>query len=195
MMDSKDSWGAVTRSLHWVMAILFIGILGVGFFMVEFESDLVRRFKLTQLHKSFGFVAFIAGLLRIAWQLVQTAHPKPPETMKKWEQHAARTSHLTFYVLMLALPVSGWLMATASPLNDVDAFPFRVPNMVFGLFELPDPFKHGSAALSNLLLKVHFGMALGLTGLLVVHIGATLKHVFVDKDDVLRRMLLGGKSR
>jgi cytochrome b561 len=95
---------------------------------------------------------------------------------------------------MIALPVSGWLMASASPLNDADAFPFRVPNMVFGLFELPDPINPGNETLTKLMLNTHFWLGVALAFLLIVHIGAALKHAIIDRDDVLRRMLRGVKS-
>lgn len=173
------------------MAVVLVGLLGLGFYMVEIETDLVVRYKLTQLHKSFGFVVFVLGLFRIVWRCSQRARPVLPEGVKLCERRAVRISHGGFYLLMVALPLSGWLMASASPLNDVDAFPFRVPNMVFGLFDLPDPFSLGSEVMSKWLLKAHFSLGLGLAGLLLVHISAVLKHAFVDNDGVLRRMLRG----
>jgi cytochrome b561 len=194
LKDSEQAWGSVSRALHWIMAVVLIGLLFVGFYMVEVETDLVARFKLTQIHKSFGFVAFVLGVLRIIWHLSQFMRPRLPDTMKTWETGAARLSHVVFYLLMLGLPLTGWLMASASPLNDVDAFPFRVPNMVFGLFELPDPFNPGNEATTKVLLNGHFWLGVALACLLLVHIGAALKHAFVDLDDVLRRMVRGNKS-
>jgi cytochrome b561 len=82
-------------------------------------------------------------------------------------------------------------MASASPLNDPGAYPFQVKNMVFGLFELPDPYPEGSKALSEWLARVHFWLAMALTALLGVHVAAALKHQYVDRDGLLRRMIAG----
>jgi cytochrome b561 len=79
-------------------------------------------------------------------------------------------------------------MASASPLNDPGAYPLQIRNMVFGLFELPDPINPGDRGLESLLKAAHFYGALALAGLLTVHAGAALKHHFVNRDDVLKRM-------
>lgn len=192
LKDSQVSWGVVSRFLHWSIALIMLVMLAVGFYMVEVETDLVTRFKMTQAHKSFGFVAFSLGVVRIIWRLAARTRPENPNSMRPWERRSARVSHLALYCLMVALPISGWLMASASPLNDAGAFPFRVANMVFGLFELPDPIDPGIKLVSDVLGRVHFGLALGLVVLLLVHVAAALKHAFVDHDGVLSRMLRGG---
>jgi cytochrome b561 len=191
LKDTDVSWGLVARALHWTMAAIMISLLALGFYMVEVEPDLVTRFKMTQIHKSFGFTVFVLGLIRIAWRITADARPGLPPGMRPWERHAARISHLAFYALMIALPVTGWLMASASPLNDADAFPFRVANMVFGVFELPDPIDPGSRQLTANLLTVHFSLALTLSALLLIHVAAALKHAFINRDEVLSRMLRG----
>lgn len=191
LRDSSASWGLVSRILHWLMAIMLISMLGLGVYMVEFEVDLIARFKLTQLHKSFGFTVFLLGLIRLIWRLTPGVRPLYPPDMKAWEKKAARASHLAFYALMIAMPLSGWLLASASPLNDADAFPFRVANRVFDLFELPDPFDPGSKSLAGTLAFVHTTLAVGLAALLLVHVSAALKHACIDRDDVLSRMLRG----
>jgi len=81
-------------------------------------------------------------------------------------------------------------MSSASTLNDPDAYPAPMKNMVFGLFELPDPFQPGSDALTDMLHVVHYSGVYLLAALLVLHVGGALRHHFVEKDDVLRRMLL-----
>ena len=95
------------------------------------------------------------------------------------------------YILIIAIPVSGWLMVTSSPLNDPGAYPTQIRNMVFGLFEMPDPFATGNEALSRALRTLHdiLGKLLILT--LLAHIGASLKHHFIDRDNILRRMIRG----
>lgn len=191
LTDNSGSWGLVSRLLHWLMAVLIVGLLALGTYMVNFEDDLVVRFELTQLHKSFGFAVFVLALLRIFWRASAGARPALPDGMPEWERTAARLGHVALYCLMLALPLSGWLLASASPLNDADAFPFRVANTVFGLFELPDPFAPGSKLLTQYFRTLHIVLGLGMAGLVLLHVVAALKHEFLDRDGVLSRMLRG----
>jgi len=191
LRNTAEGWGWPARLLHWVIAALILFQLGVGVYMVEvIGDDLINRFQLTQTHKSFGFVIFVLALIRIAWR---AANPTPhlPAHMSAMERMLAEGAHVALYVLMIALPVSGWLMASASPLNDPGAYPFQVKNMVFGLFELPDPYPEGSKALDEQLKRFHWGLALALGLLLILHAAAALKHQFVDRDGLLRRMILG----
>ena len=190
LKNTAEGWGWPARLLHWAMAALILFQLGVGVYMVEvIGDDLINRFQLTQTHKSFGVVVFALALLRILWRAV---NPRPtPPAMPPMQKLAAEGAHIALYVLMIALPLTGWLMASASPLNDPGAYPFQVKNMVFGLFELPDPYPEGSKALSEQLARFHWGLALMLAAILAVHAGAALKHELVDRDGLLRRMVLG----
>lgn len=191
LMNSETGWGWPARVLHWVMAVLILGLIGVGVYMSNFERDLIAEYKLAQAHKSVGFVVFVLALGRLAWRRANRATPALPETMPRWQRRAARASHIALYVLMVAMPLSGWLMASASPFNDPGAFPFQIKNEVFGLFELPDPFPVGSEPLRKALLGVHIALAASLVLVLILHAGAALKHHFVDRDSVLRRMIRG----
>jgi cytochrome b561 len=175
------------------MAVLMIGLLAVGFYMVQVlgTTDLIGRFQLTQTHKSFGFMVFVLALIRIVWRLRSPVTPADPATVKPWEASAAHAAHVALYVLMLWLPLTGWLMASASPLNDPGAYPMQVRNMVFGLFELPDPIHPGDRELEAVFKRLHLAGAFALLALLTVHAGAALKHHFVHRDDVLRRMTTG----
>ena len=192
LRNTAESWGWLGRLLHWVMALLILGLVGVGIYMVEVlgsDSDsLLLRYELTQTHKSFGFVAFVLALLRIGWRLVNPT-PALPD-MHAGLRALAHGGHLALYLCMIVLPISGWLMASASPYNDPDAY-IRVKNMVFGLFELPDPYPKGDEDLTKLLGQIHFYTAIALVVILAGHIGAALKHHFVERDNVLRRMLRG----
>ena len=191
MRNTADGWGLPARALHWGMALLILGLLGVGWYMVNVvgTSDLVLRFRLTQWHKSFGFVAFALALLRLVWR---AANPAPREPAgPAWEHAAARGAHLALYVLMVVMPLSGWLMASASPLNDPGAFPFQIRNMVFGWFELPDPFDPGSERLEAAFRAVHVWSGGAMALLVAAHAGAGLAHHLVRRDRVLLRMLRG----
>lgn len=189
MRNTERSWGLPARLLHWAIAAIILFQLVVGFYMVNvIGDDIIQRYQLTQTHKSWGFLVFALGLVRIVWRWMNPT-PALPE-MPAWQRTASHASHIALYVLMILIPITGWLMASASPLNDPDAY-VRVRNMVFGLFELPDPYPVGSEALTEQLARFHAGLALALAAILGVHVAAALKHQFVDRDGLLRRMILG----
>lgn len=191
LKNTKTSWGWAARLLHWVTAGVILFALGLGFYMVEVLSGtdsetLLERFALTQTHKSWGVLAFALVALRLVWRAMNPT-PSLPDGMSGLERTAAHGGHIALYVCMIAMPISGWLMASASPLQDT----YGIKNMVFGLFELPDPFVPGSSELDETLKAVHFYTALALVVLVVVHIAAALKHALINKDGVMRRMITG----
>lgn len=193
LRNTTDGWGWMARLLHWVIGVMIIGLLCVGFFMVEGLGDdsdsLLLRLELTQTHKSFGFTVFCLALIRLIWRAVNPT-PKLPAGMSKMEIALAHGGHAALYLAMIGMPVTGWLMSTSSPLNDVDAY-IRIPNMVFGLFEMPDPWPKGSEELSEFWGMIHGALAWVLVVLMLGHVAAALKHHFVNRDTVLRRMIRG----
>ncbi|GMG82839.1 cytochrome b [Paralimibaculum aggregatum] len=207
LSNTREGWGWPARLLHWLMALLILGMLGVGFYMVEIVGDdLIQRFNLTQMHKSWGVIVFALALLRILWRAVT---PSPaPVPMPAWQKTAAQASHLALYALMIALPLTGWLMASSSPYNDADAY-VQIRNEVrltylFGaetlaalgledalVWAMPDPYEPGDEALSKRFEQVHLALALALTAVLGLHVAAALKHQFIDRDGLLMRMIRG----
>lgn len=193
LKNTRARWGWPAKALHWVMAVLIIALAVVGTYMANFLDDMILQIELTQIHKSFGFVVFALAILRVLWRWASPVTPAPPAGRPAWERAAVHGAHGALYLLMFAIPVSGWLMSSASPLNDPDAYPAPLKNMVFGLFELPDPFRPGSEALTETFHTIHWVSVYILAAILVVHVGAALKHHYVDRDTVLRRMLPGGR--
>ena len=186
LRDSAGRWGPVTRALHWSMAALILYQLGLGVWMVRLP-DLLARFTWTQTHKSWGTVIFGLALLRLGWRLANRARPPLPAAMPDWQRRAARASHVALYALMFALPLSGWVMASASPTQDL----LRMQNLVFGRLPLPDPFVPGDPGIEAAAGAVHLSAAIALALLLAVHAAAALKHQFVDRDGALARMIRG----
>jgi len=184
--DSVAGWGSVTRLLHWTMAALILFQLGFGLYMVQAVPDLLHRFTLTQTHKSWGFVVFGLALFRVGWRFLNRRRPPFP-AMPRWQVRAAEASHRLLYLLMFVMPVSGWIMASASPTQDL----LQMQNMVFGAFALPDPFVPGVQHVEDVARSIHVDAALILSAILLVHAGAALKHQFVDRDGVLAAMLFG----
>lgn len=173
--------------LHWSMAAILLFLLALGIWMANFVPDLIERFRLTQLHKSWGAVAFALALLRLGWRAVDRPRPALPAATPPWQRRAARASHVLLYALMILMPVSGWVMASASPLQET----LGMTNEVFGLFALPDPWVPGVEPLSDAARSLHVAAALTLMAVLALHVGAALKHHLIDRDRVLRGMLRG----
>jgi cytochrome b561 len=180
--DSAAGWGWVSRLLHWTMAALILFQLGFGLWMTR-VPDLLQRFALTQVHKSLGVTIFALAVLRVLWR---AANPRPElPAMPPWQVHAAGVSHAILYLLMFLMPLSGWILASASPVQDL----LQMQNMVFGAFTLPDPVVPGDAAVETAARGVHAGAALLLAVVLAVHALAALGHQFVAGDGLLARML------
>ncbi|MEO0680628.1 MAG: cytochrome b [Pseudomonadota bacterium] len=184
--NTAAAWGLPARLLHWTMAVIMIGMLGLGFYTANVVTDLYVQFELVQIHKSWGFVAFALAILRVLWRAANPA-PALPEGMAGWQVKASHYSHYALYALMFLMPLTGWLMSSASTLQEL----YGVKNMVFGLFEMPDPFVPGSDGLESVFATLHMVFAIALTAILLAHAGAALKHHLIDKDDVMTRMTSG----
>ena len=183
-MNDALSYNAVAKTLHWLIAIAIIGLLVMGKVMVDLPRDDPAKFELYQLHKSVGLTVLFLSVLRLLWRFQYRAPALPP-TMKVWERFAAQATHVAFYVLMFAIPLSGWAMASTSSLG--------VPTLWFGLFEVPSlPGLEGSAGMEDInesAEEAHELLGNLTILLLILHVGAALKHHFWNRDDVLRRML------
>jgi cytochrome b561 len=177
MKDTQRyTWGAI--ALHWLIAILMI-------FMLFFGEDLIRSRDAAQapflasLHVSIGVTILLLSLARLLWRL---GHPPPPlpATMKRWERQAAHWTHILFYVLMIGLPVTGWLAFTSFAAQHSAT---ALGTQLYGLARVPvAPEVPGMG-------DVHaIGSNIGIA-ILVLHVAAALKHQFIDRDGTLMRML------
>ncbi len=164
------------KGLHWLIALLMLGLLGLGFYMHDLPLS-PQKLQLYAWHKWAGVTVFLLVILRLAWRVTHQP-PALPAGMPRWQQWAAQATHLLLYVLMLAIPLSGWLMSSAKGFQTV----------WFGVLLLPDLLAKDKA-LGDLLATLHMSLNLLLVALLVAHVGASLKHHFIDRDDVLLRML------
>lgn len=185
--NTRESWGWVQRLLHWSIAAIILFQLGLGIYMTDFVPELTEQFALFQLHKSWGFVVFVLALARVAWRLFNRASPGLPAHMPRWQRAASHASHGLLYLLILVMPLSGWVMASASTTQDL----FSIENMVFGLFAMPDPWVPGVRSVAEAAETVHWASAWLLMAVLAVHAVAALKHHAADRDDILRRMAWG----
>lgn len=165
---------AVARTLHWAIAALIIANLVLGFA----HEALPRDWSVMPLHKSIGLTVLALTLVRIGWRI---AHRPPalPATLPAWEKGAAHATHFAFYALMLILPLSGWIMTSSGtrPLN------------WFGLFDVPKFAVGKEDAIVGLSGEAHELLPWLWAVLILIHVGAALRHHIVLKDDVLRRMM------
>ncbi len=187
MRARGEGWSWPTRALHWSMAALILFQFGLGLQAAEFTPDVAERFRLVQTHKSWGVVILVLALTRILWRVLGPPPPSMPAAMRRWQARAARISHVLLYGLMLALPLTGWVMAAASPVQDL----LGMQNMAFGVLVLPDPWVPGDAAVEAAARVAHQGCVALLVVVLTVHTGAALKHQFIDRDGILSRMAFG----
>jgi cytochrome b561 len=166
----------VAKALHWLMAILLFGLLALGFYMQDLPLS-PQKLQLYSWHKWAGVTAFLLVLFRLAWRATHRPPPLPAH-MPPVMQLAAHAGHALLYLLMIVIPLSGWLMSSAKGFQTV----------WFGVLPIPDLVEKNQE-LGDLLQTVHLSLNLSFVAVLVGHIGAALKHHFIDRDDVLTRML------
>jgi len=173
----------VSVTVHWLTAALIIGLLAMGKYMTTLPDTESLRFDLTQWHKSFGLTVLMLSVFRVVWRLTHKPPTLPP-TMASWEKFASGATHLLFYVLILFLPISGWLMVSASPLN--------ISTLFFNVLPVPHlPIVSDAPNKAELAESFHsmHEYASGVLILLVLlHVGAALRHQFVLKDSVMSRI-------
>lgn len=174
--NSSDRYGVITRGFHWVMALGIIGMLIAGFYMEGLPLS-PAKFDWYNWHKSVGSILIVLVVLRYGWRLNNPV-PKLPDDMKWHEKLAAHGGHMGLYGLMLAMPLSGWLMSSAAGFP-VSVFGwFTLPNLIAADKELTETFK-----------EAHELLAFAIIGLASIHALAALYHHFIRKDYILRRML------
>lgn len=184
--DTKG-WGIPTRLIHWLTAGIFLWTMGLGVYMTRFVADPIAQFGLTQTHKSWGFLVFALAVIRVIWLLISRKRPGHAADAPRYETIGAKVSHAVLYIGIFLLPLSGWIMSAASPLQDL----LNIENMVFTWFALPDPWVPGDKAIADTAHLIHDITGKIMAATLLLHIGAALKHHFVNKDRVLTRMVKG----
>lgn len=162
-------------ALHWLLALMILGSLGVGLYMtgLPFSPD---RLRLYNWHKWAGVTILGLSALRLAWRL--THRPPADLPMPAWQQRAAHAVHAALYALFFAVPLAGWAYSSAA----------GFPVVLFGVLPLPD-FVDPDRALSESLKPLHQWLAYALAATAALHVVAALKHHFVDRDGLLLRMM------
>jgi cytochrome b561 len=177
LRSTDAGWGAGVRAFHWLIAALILaqGVIGLAMVGMGLAPAKLRVFA---LHKSIGLTILALALLRIAWRLTERRPADPPGT-PRWQRRVARAMHVVLYLLILALPLSGWWFNSAA----------NAPLAWFGLVDVPSLTGGYAPVWKPRALFLHQVLFWLLVALLVVHVGAALWHHFKQRDDVLRRML------
>ncbi len=163
-------------ALHWLVFGLILANFPLGLYMADLHFSPLQL-RLLSYHKWIGVTVFLLAAARLSWRAAHTPPPLPA-SMPEWERHAAHGLHFLLYLLLFAIPLTGWLTSSAKGIQTI----------YLGLVPLPDLIGKDKA-LGQLLGEVHSGLNFALLALVGIHAGAALKHHFLDRDGVLARML------
>ncbi len=173
-MIAQDRYNRVARWLHWTIALLVITNILIGIF----HDSLGKLFPAMPIHKAIGITVLALTLVRIGWRLTHRPPPLPVE-MPGWEKGAAHLTHTIFYVQLLVMPITGWVMASAN----------ARPLTWFWLFDIPKFGVTKGDAVVGLSGNLHGPLGFLFGALVVIHVAAALRHHFLLRDGVLRRMM------
>ncbi len=174
LKNTNTNYGVITKNFHWLMALVIVINFSIGFIMGDLERGPLRFF-LFNLHKSFGILILFFIFLRLFWRFMNVV-PDPLQE-NKLLKFTAKSVHYFFYAAIIILTFSGWAYSSARGASV----------SFFGLFSLP-PLVEKSDANSDLAFSIHSNIGLILVGLFVIHVGASLYHHYIKKDQTLKRM-------
>ncbi len=175
-LKNTDRWGAMSQLLHWTMVVLIVGMASVGLLMTEMANT-PRKIEIYALHKSFGLTLLALVVLRLGWRLYAGA-PPPVAGTPSWQARIAALSHAALYLMMFAMPLSGWLFNSAA----------GYPLQWFGLFNLP-ALTASDEGLRDTANALHVNGFRVLLVLVLVHVSAAFYHHLFRQDATLLRML------
>ena len=175
--NTGSRYGLAAKLLHWSVAAPILGLVWLGWYMVDLTYYDAWYNGSLAWHKALGLVAFVLGVVKIAW----TVYSRPPAhaaSLKRWERAAATAVHHVFYGMMVLIPLSGYLVSTSEG-EGID---------MWGWFKVPAVAVAGER-LRDFAIEAHYWCAYGTLALVAVHAAAAMKHQLLDRDGTLRRML------
>ena len=176
LRNTAHRWGVVAQLLHWLIALLVVVQVTLAVMADDLPAS-VRKLTLLARHKSIGTTILVLAAFRLGWRWTNPT-PALTASLKPYEVTLARASHALLYVLLFAVPLTGWTMSSAR----------GFPVSWFGFFQLPDLVPK-SKPLYDALVTTHQSLAWTMVAVAALHAGAALRHHFVHKNDILRRML------
>lgn len=201
MARRDERYTVVAIVLHWAIAITLLAMIPMGWWMGDHIANADPQVRaqaaaVFQFHKSLGLTILVLSLARLGWRLANPPPPAPP--MPGWQGAALKGTHVAFYVLMIALPLTGWVYVSAGWAAEQQRW-LKAPTIFFGLFQVPHiapvaGLEEGARRqVGENAISAHSAMAWAVIGLTALHVAAALKHHVLDKDDVLGRMIPGLK--
>lgn len=183
LRNSQTDWGWPSKLLHWIGALAVLFLLLHGWWMVHMAPR-PERFANYTWHAAIGYDLLALLVLRLLWRWMNPV-PAMPGDLKRWEVMAARLGHIGLYLLLFVSTLSGWALAgTFKRPMAQDAFGLSIP-------QLTSP---GNRGLHDVLEETHMITSYLLAALIVVHIAGSLRHHFVKRNTVMRRMWFGSAS-
>lgn len=178
MNYSVDRYDAFARVLHWLMALMIFGLIGLGLYMADLPREAELRPQLYMLHKTFGVLTLGLVVIRLAWALMVGA-PGLPRSLQSWEISLSKLVKIGMYLLMFVTPIAGYALS-----NFADK-----PIALFGIIEMP-ALVAPDEDLQDIAAELHEIFAFTLLGLVGLHLAGALKHRWfgTPETDVLRRM-------
>lgn len=176
LRNTTESYGLIARLLHWMIALLIIIMICVGLSFDYLPKGPIFNLAMF-MHKSTGVTILILMIIRIFWRLTNPV-PTLPAHMKHWEIVVAKLTHFLLYALVLIMPITGILLSLAAGHN----VPF------WGLSTIPASLITKNLELSHLMKESHEILAWAIASLTVIHTAGALKHQFIYKDNVMKRM-------
>lgn len=177
MKHAGENYGVVAKVLHWSIALLIIGLIAWGAWMVTLTYFDPWYNRSLEWHKALGMIVLGLAILNLAWMLYRP-QPALPVHIQGWQRTAARGAHILLFAMMLLLPITGYVISTSAG-QDVSVFSF---------IDIPALLPR-SEAVRDMATDLHFWLAYITAVLAAAHATAALKHQFIDKDGLLRRML------
>jgi cytochrome b561 len=177
--EPRAAYATIQKSLHWAMAVIILPLAAVGFAMANILQHDALRNVFYEAHKSAGLAVLALAVLRLGVRL-RRGLPPPVPGLSRWQRAAARGAHEALYVLILAVPLAGWLATSmcCAPVLFLGSLPAGLP-------------VSGDEPAVDAAFLLHAGLAFALVGIVALHVGAALHHHFVRRDETLRRMLPG----
>jgi cytochrome b561 len=181
-MNNVMRYSSPAIVLHWLLVLLIFTAFPLGLYMVDLPLS-PDKLKLYSYHKWIGVTVLMLVAIRLSWRLTHTPPPLPA-SIPAWQRRASAIVHGLLYLLMIAIPLSGWLMSSAK----------GFPTVWFGVLPLPD-LVDKNRELGDLLAGVHKALNFTLLALVILHVGAALKHHFIERQPFLQRMGWGKRER
>ena len=177
LKNTQTLYGLMSKALHWLIGLLIIGLICLGWYMVDLSYFDKWYNSSLSLHKAFGMVVLAVALLKLGW-MIYSPTPQLADSLSRWQRIAAKFIHHLLLAMMFLIPLTGYLISTSA----------GGTISMFGWFDLPALIAVDDQS-RQLAVEYHFYLAYGTAVVVLGHIGAALKHQFINRDGTLLRML------